>query len=108
MSPRADHAATIIAAADVRRRVSSQDHHPAAGRARPTTASASGETDVDPEPGTTADHSGDPSGSIPPAPYRLIGISFRLVRSRRRVAQNNQYGPPVGTSTDGGVPGSAT
>jgi hypothetical protein len=32
MSPRADHAATIIAAADVRRRVSSQDHHPAAGR----------------------------------------------------------------------------
>jgi hypothetical protein len=32
MSLRADHAATIIAAADVRRRVSSQDHHLAAGR----------------------------------------------------------------------------
>ncbi len=32
MSPRADYAATITAAADDRRRVPSQDHHPAAGR----------------------------------------------------------------------------
>ena len=32
MSPRADHAATIIAAAEVRPRVSSQDHHLAAAR----------------------------------------------------------------------------
>jgi hypothetical protein len=51
MSPRPDHAATIIAAAG------DSQAHP-------------GETDADPEPGTTTGHNGDSSGSIPPAPDR--------------------------------------
>jgi hypothetical protein len=37
--------------------------------------------------------------------YRRIGISFRLVRSPRRVAQNNQYGPPGAAPMNGSVPG---
>lgn len=55
MSPRADHADTIIAVADVRCRRSSQDHHIAAGRDGQAgqQPGAPGETDAYPEPGTT-------------------------------------------------------
>jgi hypothetical protein len=73
MNPRADHAAAIIAAADVRR-VSSHDHHLAAGRdgqacnsqAHPATRTLI--LNREPQPATN----GNPSGSIPPAPHRRV------------------------------------
>lgn len=73
MSPRADHADTIIAVADVRCRRSSEDHHIAAGRDGQAgqQPGAPGETDAYPEPGTTTGHNGDPPVSIP---RRLIAV----------------------------------
>jgi hypothetical protein len=74
MSPRADHADTIIAVADVRRRRSSRDHHIAAGPDGQAgqQPGVPGETDAYPEPGTTTGHNGDPPVSIPPARYRRV------------------------------------
>jgi hypothetical protein len=103
MSRHADHAAKIIAAVSVRRRVSgrrdSQDHHLAAGR---DSRAGNGQdvpqrTDADRKPGTTTDHSGKPSRFPCPAPTLSLPIPRSvMIRARLGLARADQ--PVLGRS----------